>query len=178
MTAMTDHPTYNPADVPEAPGDASRYALEVGPGGFAAPGGVAGNVAAVYSGLLAQRIAEAKAVPPPMQEVALKAVVLRGGEYELAAHGVVSGPMAFVNAGPVKRWRKKLGGAFLDSLFRGESAFEAGPDLEAFDALLAFCSRYRPTGRTLRQLNDEVALLVLTRAGLSVPIEQLPHPPA
>ena len=179
MTAATANPSYDVTSVPEAPGDGSRYALEVGPGGFAATGGVCGNIVAVYSQLLGARIAEAKAALPPLQEVALKAVVIREGQYMLASRGVVSGPLAFENRRPVRRWRKKLGGAFLDSLFLGQEdgAFGQGPDLEVFEAMLALAEQQKFSGRQLRSLNDQVALLVLARAGVSCSVEQLPHPP-
>jgi len=174
---VAERPSYDPATMPPTGGDASRYALGVTPGGFAASGGVAGNVAAIYGNLLAARIAEAKAAPPPMQDVVLKAVVVRDGSYDLADRGSVSRPMELESKRPSKRWRKLAGGAFLDSFFLGADAFQSGPDLEVFEAALALSEQLKAKGRSLRSINDSVAVLCCLRAGLSVSADQLPHPP-
>ena len=168
--------TYEPTEAPPAP-NGSRFALPKTSAGFSVPGGVAGVVAVEYGNLLEQRRLEAQAHRPAFVNVALKAVKRTADGFELVERGVLSAVPSWENTRPSLRWRRMEGdgGRFLDSFLLGEDAWEKGPDVEVFDALLSFCEQTKPDGRTLRRLNDLAAVAVAMRAGVSVSLDALPH---
>jgi hypothetical protein len=103
------------------------------------------------------------------------------GEWVLADRGEVSGLMTHERQRP-----GKLGqvaelvtrpGALLDSFALGELAWERAVDREVWEALRGTCEFHNVAGGDpWRKLNDGVARLIALRAGLSIPVEALPHP--
>jgi hypothetical protein len=158
----------------------SRFALTRTLAGWSVPGGVAGAILHAFGGLLDARKRDAAAFEAPSVSITLKHPVKRGNVWELADRGVIVAQPKFENRRPSRVWKGiKDSGKLFDSFFLGETdgAWGKAPDAEVWNALLDFCQRYEPDGRTRRKLSDFVAIALALRAGVEVAEADLPHPP-
>jgi hypothetical protein len=167
--------------VPAAP-SGSRFALTKTLAGWSVPGGVAGAILHAYGSLLDARRKDAAAFDPPSVEFKLKYVVKRGNGWEVVDRGSsIVAQSNYLSQRPSRVWKGiKDGSALLDSFFLGETkgAWGLAPDAEVWNALLDFCQRYEPDGRTRRKLCDFVAIALALRAGIEIAEADLPHPPS
>jgi hypothetical protein len=173
-------PAPTAEQVPAAP-SGSRFALTKTLAGWSVPGGVAGAIVHAYGSLLDKRRKDAQAFVPPSVSVTLRYVFKRGNGWELADRGLLVAQPSYLSQRPSRVWKGiKDSGKLLDSFFLGETdgAWGKAPDAEVWTALLDFCQRYEPDGRTCRKLCDFVAIALALRAGVEVGEADLPHPPS
>jgi hypothetical protein len=144
----------------------SRYALTVTPGGHHAT--VPATAAVCLNALAEQRIAEAEPLQPEFRTVQLKRVVRNdSGEYQIVAGRTIT---AAVTVKPTRSGRFASldveRGALVDSFFLGSAAFAKSRDETVWEALRDFAEDIAADGEALRSLNQEVARLILLRAGV------------
>jgi hypothetical protein len=159
-------------EVPAAGSETSRFLLGQTSEGWSTPRKI-DACASAYTKLVADRKVEAAPLQPEFKEIELKYVGLTTtGEYVIVPRGKVRAiPTKEPTASGKFKRLKSTGGALLDEAFLGA---DVRPDT-LWNALLELATAERPEGRTLRDLNDAVAELVLIQAGLDVDKRSLPQ---
>jgi hypothetical protein len=160
-------------DVPATTNSESRYLVAQTSEGWSVSrrADACGNA---WSKLLLDRQSEAVDQRPAFKEIELKYVGFSAatGEYVIVPRGTVRAvPTKEPTASGRFRKLKASGGALLDEAFLGE---DVRPDA-LWNALLEMAEQERPEGRTLRTLNEAVALLVLLQAGICLDARALPQ---
>jgi hypothetical protein len=118
-------------------------------------------------------------------EETIRQVSVVGGEAVVETIGILRLTPTAATRRPTQVWRKgPAAGELVDELFLGPSdekpgVYEKCPDFEAFAALrdeVAAMGEIAP--KDLRDLNVQLTLLLLERAGYSVKVTDLPSGPA
>jgi hypothetical protein len=163
---------YSLEAVPANGTEESRFALGTTSEGWAVSRKI-DAVANAYTKLVADRKAEAPPLQPEFKEIELKYVGLSTtGEYVTVPRGTVRAiPTKEPTASGRFKKLKATGGALIDEAMLGA---DVRPDA-LWNALLELATAERPEGRTLRDLNDAVAELVLIQSGLDVDKRSLPQ---
>jgi hypothetical protein len=154
--------------------DDSRFALGQNAEGW--PASTRAEAAAfAFARLLEHRIAEAPPLTPSIKQVPLKFVGKRAtdGEYVTVGRGVVSAvpTKAAQGSGKFRKLKQRAGG-LLDVVFLDEA--DCRPE-QVYEALRQFCEDHQPNPQVLRDLNDQVSLLILLKAGIVMHRAELPQ---
>jgi hypothetical protein len=166
--------SYTLTEVPQAPGDGSRFYLAQTPAGWSTDPGEA--VGAAFQEFVSARRQAMNPLHPTPITVALKLAVKVGGEWVLEERGTVTAVPSLASERPGKLGQTKLkGGALLDAFGLGKpEAWEKATDAEVFETLRVVCEAHDLEGRAWT-LQDSVCRLVALRAGIVISEEALPH---
>ena len=175
MTTATKSRAFDPATVPPTGSTHNRFPHGIQPNGQPATPGAA--YAGIVTNLALDRQRDAPQIAPDAKVVELRKIVRHDatGAYSLAPRPSVRASPTREPVRPGKFASLSFEGVEVlnDALIGGDS-YLAATDKQLWESALAAAEDVQATGHALRQLNDAVAILVLTRAGILASPHDLP----
>lgn len=166
MSTATQPQPYSPTEVPATGDNRSRFMLPTGPGGANTPPTQA--VLACYQNLLQDRRAESQRIDRNREIKLQKISQTTDGEYVVTPAGtrrVVTTHESRFGDGKLGKKYTETGGAFLDTLLLDADRFSAARESDIWENGRLLAEQGRFIGRELQQLNEMLALIVLTKHG-------------